>query len=247
MTPLRSPRDPVQTCSLCLHTKHAKVTTSPLLERGTEGIFLKTSPTLQMCRSLVFLFFVCFLLKNREGCVSCSCQNQINRILCHFWQNILKTKCTEGQPSLQHSTHQGYKWGEAREASPHWKTGESCLEFTKKKWIKPRFSCLVSTVNNVWRKPDMMMRFGFPSGSFSHLRTGSLELSQSERQVLGHLCHPQLFVHNSVSILALQAVPTTSWLGFHSDLNCQLWDHMSTGMWLSSELKMIKRNGQHIS
>lgn len=114
---------------------------------------------------------------------------------------------------------------------------------------------------------------GWPSGSYSHLHTGSLELSQSDHQVLGHLSYqgpstpiaqlcwvassrrspgyfkllpfknygatvllgtfnaadfvcslPQIYASTQSCLWALQAVPSTSWLGFSSHMHCQLWD-----------------------
>ena len=38
--------------------------------------------------------------------------------------------------------------------------------------------------------PDRWSSDDYPSGSFSHLNTGSLEFHQSDQQVLGHLPYP---------------------------------------------------------
>ena len=71
------------------------------------------------------------------------------------------------------------------------------------------------------------------SGRFSYLQTGSLELSQSDHRVVGHLSHqspefcvalPQICASTQSCLYALHAVPSTSWLGFCSGMHAQLWD-----------------------
>lgn len=41
---------------------------------------------------------------------------------------------------------------------------------------------------------------------------------------------PQVCASTQSCLWALQAVPLTSWLGFYSDVHCQLWDYTQTGV-----------------
>ena len=101
----------------------------------------------------------------------------------------------------------------------------------------------------------MCCRDGCSSGRFSHLQKGTLELCQRKHRVLGHLPDqgpsppiaqfeqvassrnglggsklfgtlPQICASTQSCLGALRTIPSTPWLGFSSDMHCQLWDLM---------------------
>ena len=70
-------------------------------------------------------------------------------------------------------------------------------------------------------------RDGCPSGRFSHLHRGTLELCQSDHQVLGHLSDQlvtSLCLDTVLSLTSMGQFIPPHGLIFFSDMLCQLWN-----------------------
>lgn len=117
----------------------------------------------------------------------------------------------------------GFRVGEATKKLPH---SESLF---KKSLLKD--SQTVRKVHIVWWNQDWTVEPRFHC--LLHLQNGSLELSQINHQVLGHLSYDVSSQVDQVTVSSpgcskLQAAPSSTWLGFYSHLHCQQWDLIQT-------------------